>query len=126
VALGSQCPRIVATAHSNKTLKPSVEPTSMLFKPLTTASNYKKVLRTTQPRTDSKYKSTGFEKFQNLGKTKAKMKIEYYKLHKSIFDSKMDQERMNREEQEMYESIMPIYSKADIIQIKNKNLHPVL
>lgn len=56
----------------------------------------------------------------------AKKKIEYYKIHKSIYVNKLEQDKMKREEHQMMERIMPIYSKEDIIQIKNGNLHPVL
>ncbi len=56
----------------------------------------------------------------------AKKKVEYYKIHKSIYDYKKERERELQNELVLLEKIMPIYSKEDIIQIKNGNMQPVL
>ena len=53
-------------------------------------------------------------------------KIDFYKLHKSLYDYKTDCEKKARESMEKLQHIMPIYSKQDIIQIKNGNIYPVL
>lgn len=112
------------TAKSQK--KPQVEPTSALWRPQVTAANQKKVLRYSQSQTSVKYKSTGFENFEQVLSTDAKMKIEYFKIHKSLYDYKKEREREVVEEQLKLEKIMPIYSVEDLIQIKNGNLKPVL
>ena len=38
----------------------------------------------------------------------------------------MDEKKIERESQEIMDLKMPIYNKREIIQIKNKNIYPVL
>ncbi len=95
--------------------------TSMLWKPPTNAATFKKVLKNSKSQVEIKYRSQGFEKFQTL-KLPAKTKIEYYKIHKELYNCKKGQDKMKREEHDIMERIMPIYSKEDIIQIKNGNV----
>ena len=80
------------------------------------------MLRCSQSQLDVKYKSTGFEHFETKLHLPPKKQVEYYKIHKSLFDYKKEREREVRIENEMMERIMPIYSKEDIIQIKNGNM----
>jgi hypothetical protein len=69
--------------------------------------------------------SPGFERFQTL-QMPAKRKIEYFKLHKSLYDNKLDEENIMRESQNILENKMPIYDKKEIIKIKNGDIYPVL
>jgi hypothetical protein len=98
----------------------------VLWRPPVTAANQKKVLKCSQSQSDVKYKSTGFEYFEKHLGMEAKKKVEYYKIHKSIYDYKKERERELQNELVLLEKIMPIYSKEDIIQIKNGNMQPVL
>jgi hypothetical protein len=43
------------------------------------------------------------------------MKIEYFKIHKSLYDYKKEREKEEIEEKEKLEKIMPIYSIEDLI-----------
>lgn len=56
---------------------------------MTTASNAAKVLKNKQSHSSVKYLSPNFERFQTMT-LPAKQKVEYYKLHKSLYDSKTD------------------------------------
>lgn len=53
-------------------------------------------------------------------------KIEYYKIHKEIYGYKREYASMLKDRQETLLNKMPIYSKKEIIQIKNGNIYPVL
>jgi TfoX/Sxy family transcriptional regulator of competence genes len=61
-----------------------------------------------------KYRAEGFASFQDMTKP-AIRKVDYYKLHKSLYDYKTDCQREARESMEKLQQIMPIYSKQDIV-----------
>eukprot|EP00347_Sterkiella_histriomuscorum_P017630 403348604 len=117
-------PQVTETGKINK--KAKLDSTSMLWQPKLTAANSKKALRTSQSMTSIKYKSNGFEHFERQLQMPAKKKIEYFKLHKQIHECKVDQKKMIEQENINKERLMPIYSKEDLIQIKNGNVQTVL
>ncbi|CDW91319.1 UNKNOWN [Stylonychia lemnae] len=147
--LGSQCPNIVSTQTSNKGYnnfsrtqnnnnlssmlsdkgkqpKPKLDRTSILWKPKNNAANSKKAVRNSQSMTSIKYMSSGFDYFENELKTPAKQKIEYYKLHNQLHQTRKGYQKMLEDQKANNERLMPIYDKEDLVQIKNGNLNVVL
>ncbi len=53
-------------------------------------------------------------------------KIEYYKIHKEIYDYNKEYASMLKDRHDTIMNKMPIYSKKEIIQRKNGNIYPVL